>query len=303
MNSDEIKRQAVLWFMAIRPRTLALSFSPVVLGTVLALVEKPESANWLLPGLVILAAVAIQAGTNLFNDSADYINGTDDQQRIGPERITATGQATPAEVTRAGYLMFLLAGMIGIYLVWVGGLPILLLGILSLTAGFAYSHGPWPISRTPLGELFVILFFGIAAVAGTYYLHTRNFNPGLLLWGVAIGLPAAAVLLVNNTRDVEGDTRAGRRTLAILLDLTHVRVVYALFMLLPFVLIVLASTLASYPLGSLLGLVTLPWFMGNALLFWRTMPGPEMNRLLVRTVRAQLLLTLALSVGLYLSLL
>ena len=301
MGFNELKRHFNLWFQAIRPRTLALSISPVLMGSVLAWVDYPDRARLLLPLLIIIAAVAIQAATNLFNDSADYLNGTDDETRIGPQRITASGQATPEEVMRAGYLLYGVATLIGIYLVQLGGWPILLLGILSLLAGYAYSHGPWPISRSPFGELFVILFFGIGAVVGTYYLHTHLFHPVLVLWGLVAGFPAAAVLLVNNTRDRESDARAGRRTLPILAELSVVRWVYTTLMLLPFALMLWAGSISNYSAAVWVSWLAIFWSVGSVSMFWRITPGPVMNPLLGKTVRAQLIMVVFLALGLFLS--
>ncbi|MCG8427196.1 MAG: 1,4-dihydroxy-2-naphthoate octaprenyltransferase [Chromatiales bacterium] len=301
MGAETLKRPLVIWLMAIRPRTLALSVSPVLLATALAAVDQPDGIEWHLPLLIILAALAIQAGTNLFNDSADYLNGTDNETRIGPARVTASGLATPAEVMRAGYLAFLLAGVIGLYLVWLGGLPILLLGICSLLAGYAYSRGPWPISRTPFGELVVVLFFGLGAVVGTYYLQTGSYRAVLLLWGALVGLPAAAVLLVNNTRDVVSDTRAGRRTLAILLQPGARYSIYAGLMLMPFLLLLSAVLAAAYPYWALLGGVALPIAVSACVRFCKLEPSPEMNGLLKQTVQTQLLMVAGVCTGLVLA--
>ena len=160
-----------IWLAAIRPKTLSLSLTPVIVGTALAYADTGSIA-WL-PGIgALLAAALIQAGTNLHNDVSDFESGTDTAERLGPLRATAQGWIEPGKVRAAYMFSFAMAFILGIYLVFVGGWPILALGLLSLAAAVAYSAGPYPISSYPVGELFVFVFFGLAAVAGSYYLQT-----------------------------------------------------------------------------------------------------------------------------------
>ncbi|MFP4648377.1 MAG: 1,4-dihydroxy-2-naphthoate octaprenyltransferase [Halorhodospira sp.] len=205
----------VVW-QAIRPRTLPLSLSPVLAGSAVGWVE----TGGVRPDITLaaaLSAAAIQIGTNLQNDAADTLNQTDSAGRVGPVRVTERGWLSPRQVLGAAYASFIFALLCGLYLVALGGVPILILGLLSLAAAYAYSGGPFPISRGPLGEVFVIFFFGLVAVGGVAYLYSGGVSPPALIMGTVVGLPAAAVLLVNNLRDREGDHCAGRRTLAILL--------------------------------------------------------------------------------------
>ena len=224
------------WLAAIRPRTLGLSVSPVLLGTALAFAEtgRVHAGVFL---ATLLAALLIQIGTNPHNDVADFLRGTDTPERLGPARATAQGWLSPQAVSRAAILAFALALVAGLFLAWVGGWPIVVLGLVSLAAGAAYSGGPWPLSSLPVGELFVFLFFGVVAVAGSHYLQTGYWSAAALLGGAILGLPAAAVLLVNNFRDRHGDARAGRRTLAILLPAPGSHRAYAVMMLAPFALL------------------------------------------------------------------
>ena len=224
-----------LWWQAARPRTLTIAATPVIAGTALAWSQGAHPA-WLAALAALFAALLIQAGTNLHNDAADYERGNDTAARIGPPRVTAAGWATPRAVKRAAFLAFAGAFASGTYLVAVGGWPILAIGLASLAAAWAYSGGPRPISYTPLGELFVLVFFGIFAVAGSHYLQSGHLSATALLAGLAIGAPAAAVLLVNNYRDLDGDKAAGRRTLAAVLGRAGAQRLYGFLMLLPFVL-------------------------------------------------------------------
>ncbi len=224
------------WIMAARPRTLSLSMTPVAVGAALA-----WAAVGRIDGLAVLAALVgsmfIQIGTNLHNDAADSERGGDGPDRIGPPRVTASGLLSAGAVKRGAAACFAAAGLMGLYLVFVGGWPILLLGVLSILSGWAYTGGPLPIAYTPMGELFVVAFFGIGAVCGAYWLCAADLGSLPLEAGLALGLMAGAVLLVNNSRDAEADARVGRRTLAIVAGRQITAWIYAGLMLLPFALL------------------------------------------------------------------
>jgi 1,4-dihydroxy-2-naphthoate octaprenyltransferase len=222
----------VHWVEATRPKTLLLAASPVVAGVALAAAQTGQLAPYTAL-LTLLASVSIQAGTNLHNDVADFERGTDTQGRLGPPRATAQGWFTPAQVKTGAHLAFGLAFAIGILLALRGGWPIVALGLMSLAAGYAYTGGPRPIAYGPYGELFVLAFFGVAAVWGSHYLQTLATGPDAGLLGLALGLPAAAVLLLNNYRDLETDRAAGRRTLAQVIGPARVRWLYAALLLIP----------------------------------------------------------------------
>jgi 1,4-dihydroxy-2-naphthoate octaprenyltransferase len=269
----------------------------VLAGTALAWAEGP-GPRWGVVAAVLAAAVLIQAGTNLHNDVEDFERGGDDRTtRVGPPRATAEGWLTPAQVRAAAYGCFATAFLAGLYLVWVGGWPILALGVASIAAGIAYSGGPRPIAYTPLGELFVWVFFGLAAVAGTYYLQAGRLDPAAWWAGAALGLPAAAVLVVNNFRDRDNDRRAGRRTSAVLLGRRSSLLLYGALMLGPFPLLAALGPSASWP-AALLPLAALPRGIGLARRLARTPPGRALNPLLGATARYQLWLAGLLAAGL-----
>src|SRR5262245_25427724 len=200
--------------MAARPRTLSLSMTPVVVGTALAWAVE-RRVHWLAVIAALIASAFIQLGTNLHNDAADSRRGGDGPDRVGPPRATASGLLEGTAVNRAACACFTVAAVMGIYLIWVGGLPIFLLGVLSIVSGWAYTGGPLPIAYSPFGELFVVAFFGLVAVCGTYWLCTGTLGSAAIHAGLAVGCLTGAVLLVNNHRDAEADARVGRRTLAI----------------------------------------------------------------------------------------
>ena len=281
------------WLAAIRPRTLGLSVSPVLLGTVLAWADQGV-LHWPPALAALLAAMAIQIGTNLHNDAADYLKGTDTPDRLGPPRASALGLLDAHRVRRAAFAAFGVAFLLGIYLVYAGGWPILFLGLASLAAGAAYSGGPWPISESPLGELFVWLFFGLGAVGGSYWLQAGQLSWSLFSPAAALGAFAAAVLVVNNYRDRYTDARAGRKTLGVLLPPVGSRLIYAGLMLGPFLLpgILWRDGLQWWLLPALLAALYLVWRM------FHLPHGRQLNGLLGNTARFQLFFSLLFSAGL-----
>lgn len=283
-----------VWWTAARPRTLSIAVTPVVLGTAIAWAEGAAHA-WLPALAALLCALLIQAGTNLHNDAADFERGNDTPERVGPLRVTAAGWAPPADVRHVAFAAFAAAFALGVYLVAVGGWPILLVGLASLAAGWAYSGGPQPISHTPFGELFVWIFFGLNAVAGSHWLQTQQPSAMALLGGAALGSLAAAVLMVNNYRDLDGDIKAGRRTLAAVLGAAGARRAYAAMMLAPFAVPLLFAS-QGRP-GALLALGALPLCVRAIARIARGEAGAALNLLLAGTARAGFVFGLLLAIG------
>ncbi len=284
------------WIMAARVRTLSLSVTPVAVGAALA---------WAVEGKVrplsvvvaLVGAMAIQIGTNLHNDAVDSERGGDGPDRVGPPRVTAAGLLSVTGVKRGAAACFAIAVLLGLYLVYIGGLPILLLGVLSILSGFAYTGGPLPIAYTPLGELFVVAFFGVGAVGGTYWLCAARLGQAAIVGGVAVGLFAAAVLTVNNHRDAEADARSGRKTLAITAGPRATAWLYAGMMLLPFAMLPLLGE--HLPRGHVWPpLITLPPTLAVISRFAREPPGRGFNRILVETAQIQLAYGVLLCLGL-----
>ena len=284
------------WFLACRPKTLSVSLSPVLVGTAVAW-HDTHRILWLPLLAAALGAAFIQIGTNLFNDVGDYLRGTDTPDRLGPRRATAEGWLGAGAVRLGAWLAFALAFLCGIYLVGHGGWPIVAIGLASLAAGWAYTGGPKPIAYGPLGEIFVFVFFGLVAVGGSYYLQTLTLTAVALIAAALVGIHAAAVITVNNYRDLDGDARNGKNTLAVLLGRPATRQVYTLEMLAPFLLLLLLAPglgwLAALPLFSL------PLAIGLIRRFHREAPGPVFNAILAASAGLQLafalLLTLAFS--------
>lgn len=281
-----------LWLAAIRPRTLTIAVAPVVAGAGLAF-SLSHTLHILPLVATLLGAVLIQAGTNLWNDVSDALRGGDQPMRQGPPRVTALGWATPETVRRAALISFAAAAAVGLYLAVLGGWPVVALGLASLAAGWAYSGGPKPIAYTALGEVFVLAFFGIGAVAGTLWLQLHTLPPQALVLGIAIGLPAGAVLMANNYRDLEADRLIGRRTLAICLGPDGAKAAYAGMVLAPFAILMLPTA----PAGGWVALVAAPLAIKLVLAFATQARGPAFNRILAATARFQLVLAALVTVG------
>lgn len=289
-------KKSAAWFLACRPKTLSVSLAPVLVGTAVAW-QAQQAVLWLPFWAAVLGAAFIQIGTNLFNDVGDYLRGTDQPGRIGPARATAEGWLTPRAVQAGAWLCFALAFICGIYLVWHGGWPIVLIGLASLAAGWAYTGGPHPIAYGPLGELFVLIFFGLVAVGGSYYLQTGSLSANALLAATLLGIHAAAVITVNNYRDHDGDARCGKNTLAVRLGRPAMRRFYAAEMLLPYLLWPLLASGAGW--AAWLPLLALPLALGLIRRFWVEAPGPVFNRLLAATAGHQFVFSVLVS-GAYL---
>lgn len=287
------------WLLAFRPKTLSISLVPVMVGSSVAYAE--TGAILWLPLLVALAAaMLIQIGTNLHNDVSDFERGADGDERLGPPRAAASGWLSPAAVRRAAFACFGLAMLLGVYLVWHGGWPILLLGLASLAAGWAYTGGPRPIAYSAFGELFVWLFFGLGAVMGSYYLQTLRLGWDALVAATMVGLFAAAVIVVNNYRDLDSDRKIGKNTLAERLGRSASQVEYALLLLAPYLLLPLLAGLtgSGWKLG--LPLLSLPLAFSLLRRFRSEPPGPVFNRILAQTAQLQLAFGILLSMGLLL---
>ena len=199
--------------LAIRPKTLPAAVVPVVVG---AAVAGAAGKFVLMPMLAaLLGAILIQIGTNFANDYYDFKSGADNEDRLGPTRVTQAGLIDATTVRNAMVGTFALSALVGVYLVMVGGWPILVLGVLSIMSGVAYTGGPYPLGYHGLGDLFVFLFFGIAAVCGTYWVQAVEWSWVAFAASIPVGLLSVAILVVNNVRDIDTDRVAGKNTLAV----------------------------------------------------------------------------------------
>jgi 1,4-dihydroxy-2-naphthoate polyprenyltransferase len=233
---------ARIWFMAARPRTLPAALAPVLVGSAAAFHELqgfplPEDFRWGNFLAALIGALFIQIGTNLANDYSDAKRGADTEDRLGPVRVTASGLAAPRRVLRATWAAFAVAGLAGLYLAIEVGPEILAIGILSIAAGVLYTGGPRPYGYEGLGEVFVFVFFGLVAVNGSWYVQLEQLDLAPLLLSIPVGLLSAAILVVNNIRDIDTDRRAGKRTLAVRLGRERTRSLYTAMIALAYLLL------------------------------------------------------------------
>jgi 1,4-dihydroxy-2-naphthoate polyprenyltransferase len=282
-----------IWVMAARLRTLPAAIAPVLVGTALAGTEDRFRVGAFIAAL--LGAIFIQVGTNLSNDYSDARRGADTEDRLGPVRVTAGGLVPPRQVLMATYITFGLAVLCGAYLVYVAGPLLLAIGAASILAGILYTGGPRPYGYEGLGEVFVFLFFGIVAVTGSYFVQQEKLEWEAFALAVPVGLLAAAILVVNNVRDIDTDRRAGKRTLAVRLGRPRTRTLYSAMLLVADVaLIPVAFALSPWVL---LPVLTIPLAARLARTVRAHVDGPTLNAALARTGMLQLAFCVLLSAG------
>jgi 1,4-dihydroxy-2-naphthoate octaprenyltransferase len=295
-----VRETVSAWLLAARPKTLTASLSPVLLGTGLAASFSPQPVSFLLAALALASALCIQVGTNLVNDAADFEKGADTSERLGPVRVTQSGLLHGRHVMLGAAAFFLAAALLGIPLIVAGGTPILVVGVLSLVAGYAYTAGPLPLAYLGLGEVFVLLFFGVAAVKGMAFVLTgQGLSPWAEVAALQVGLQSSALLAVNNCRDIEGDLRAGKRTLAARFGLRFARTEIAALVAVPYLLGV-AWVISGRPWAGFLPLATLPLAVRLVRGVWIEPPSRRFNRFLAQMALLQVLFCVLAAVGLVL---
>jgi 1,4-dihydroxy-2-naphthoate polyprenyltransferase len=286
-----------LWLLAARPRTLPAAIAPVLVGTALAGSEDVFRALPFVAALI--GSVFIQIGTNLSNDYSDARRGADTEDRLGPVRVTAGGLMPPRRVLIGTYVAFGVAVAAGLYLAAVAGWELLVVGAASILAGVLYTGGPRPYGYEGLGELFVFLFFGIVAVAGSYFVQTEELRWEAFVLAVPVGLLASAILVVNNVRDIETDRRAGKHTLAVKLGRENTRTLFAGMVVVAFLVPpLLVPALSAWVLLPLAALPLAPPLVRTVAT--RT-DGPALNGALAGTGRLLAVYTLLLAGGVLLS--
>lgn len=241
------------WIEGARLRTLPLAFAPVAIGSGAAAVS--DQFNGPLALLCLVVALALQIGVNYSNDYSDGIRGTDDF-RVGPARLTGSGAARPKRVLAVALAFFGLSAVAGAAIVVLTGFWwFLIVGAVAIVAAWYYTGGKRPYGYAGLGEVMVFLFFGLIATVGTTFVQTGTFSQESLLGGIGIGLIACAVLVVNNIRDIETDTLAGKRTLAVRMGRTPSAVLFAFLMLIPFAIVIYLALFYSAMFVTLFGLL------------------------------------------------
>ena len=271
---------ARLWVMAARPRTLPAAASSVVAGTALAWRDGSFLLGPALAALVI--AVLLQVGSNLANDVYDDERGADTPDRLGPTRVTQAGLLTRSQVKRGMAVVFGVAFLLGVYLTFVRGWLVLVVGAACIVAAIAYTGGPWPLGYHGLGEVFVFLFFGVAAVVGTYWVQTGSAAPVAWVVSIPMGLLITAIIVVNNLRDIEQDRAVGKRTLSVRMGVNATKIEYLACVIGAYVVIAVAAAVGLMSPWTLLVLGSVPvaWVASRVVL---TQTGRALNGALART--------------------
>ena len=285
--------------MAARVRTLPAAVGPVLVGTALAGYQDVFHPLRFVAALI--GAVFIQVGTNLSNDYSDARRGADTEDRLGPVRITAGGLVPPRQVLLATYISFGVAVAAGAYLIAVAGWQLLLVGAASILAGVLYTGGPRPYGYEGLGEVFVFLFFGIVAVAGSYFVQVERLDWEAFALAVPVGLVAAGILMVNNIRDIETDRRAAKRTLMVRLGRRRARVLFALTIYSAYVLLVITWLFGPLTVWVILPWLTVPVAAETVREVRNRVDAPSLNRALAQTGMLQLAFCMLLAAGILLS--
>lgn len=286
------------WILAIRPRTLPAAAAGVAAGSALAL---HDHAFRPLPALAaLLVAVLLQIGSNLANDVFDYERGADSGRSHGPLRVTQSGMLAPAQVKAGMLVVFSLAALLGLYLAFVSAWQVLLVGAVAILSAILYTAGPFPLGYYGLGDLFVFLFFGLACVAGTYYVQAGRLSLAAWWTSLPVGLIIVGILVVNNLRDLESDRLAGKHTLAALLGGRFAKGEYLACLLVAFLCLPVLCVLGVLPWGALLAWLSLP-------LAWKatrtvfTQTGRALNAALAGTGQLALAFSLLFLIGMLLS--
>ena len=275
-----------------RPRTLGAAIVPVVVATALASTER--GTIWWRALAALVVALALQIGVNYANDYSDGVRGTDANRR-GPLRLTATGTATARSVRNAAVIAFACAAAVGLALSIAVDLRLLLVGAASIAAAALYTGGPRPYGYSGLGEVAVLGFFGVVATLGSVYVQLEHLPASAWIAALAVGLPAVAILVVNNLRDIETDRVSGKRTLAVRIGAARTRVM--------FVACLVGALVAAVALGAvhppaLIGVLAAPLAIAPARIVMRKTDPPSLVRALVATARFQLVLGALLAIGL-----
>jgi len=285
------------WIMAARPATLTAAFAPVAVGTACA--WRVEGFRWDAAFAALIGAFLIQVATNFANDMFDFEKGADTEERLGPTRAAQAGLLSVAQLRRGIIVSFAMALGTGVYLTWIAGPAVIVIGLASMAAGLAYTGGPFPLAYNGLGDVFVMAFFGFVAVCGTTFVQALYVPEIAWLASIPIGALATGILVVNNVRDFEGDGRAGKTTLVVRFGrLSGVRE-YALLLLASYATPIVLYLLGWSSVWVCLPLLTLPW----ALRLFRSVlndRGVALNQTLAGTAKLLSAFGVLLAIGIVL---
>ena len=290
-----MRTRAGLWIAGARPRTLTAAAVPVAVGAAAAVGESGGAAvPWERAGLALIVAFGLQIGANYANDYADGVRGADGANRIGPMRLVGSGAASPQSVKRAAVAASAVAVAVGAFLAATVGWELVVVGLFSLFACWGYTSGPRPYGYMGLGEVFVFVFFGLVATAGTAYVLLEEFSLFALACGVPVGLWAVALLVANNLRDLSGDAAVGKHTLAVRLGDRRTRRLYVTVLELSYAAALLISLTGRAAAAAAIGV---PLAISPIRRVLKGAAGQEMIGVLAASARVQLVSGLAMAWG------
>ncbi len=281
--------------MASRPKTLPAALVPVIVGSALAVSE--DKFKFIYSLIALICSLLIQIGTNFVNDLYDFMKGADNEKRKGPIRVLASGLITRKEMEIGSFIIFFTAFLLGLILVMKAGLLILIIGVLSILAGIAYTAGPFPLAYNGLGDIFVFMFFGIVGTMGTYYIQTEKLSIISFLSSIPVGALITNILVVNNYRDIEEDQAAGKRTLAVIFGKNFARFQYIFLLIVSFLVPALLFFFYKFSFWILLPLLTLPIAFRLILMLFR-LEGLQLNKTLELTAKFSAIFGLLFAAGL-----
>jgi 1,4-dihydroxy-2-naphthoate octaprenyltransferase len=283
-----------IWILAARPKTLPAAAASAILGNALAIGAGKFN---LLPALAtICISILLQIGANFANDLFDFQRGADTTQRLGPLRVTQAGLLTPKQVSLGMILVFGVSSLLGLYLTRVAGWPVIIIGLSAILAALAYTGGPFPFGYHSLGDLFVFIFFGLAAVGGTYYVQTLSQSTASTMAGIGMGLLITNILVVNNVRDIETDIAANKITMAVRLGKKGSRLEYLVCLVVAYLIPLILIFITRSYLASLLTWLSIPL----AIRLYKDLSrssGRALNRTLAGTANLALLYAILFSIG------
>lgn len=285
------------WFLASRPKTLLAALVPVLVGSAIAVNDGTFAP--LAAFIALICAILLQVGSNFVNDLYDFLAGSDKPDRVGPTRVLASGIISAKEMKVGIFLVFLTSFILGMYLVFLGGWLILLIGVISILSAFAYTAGPFPLSYNGLGDIFVFLFFGLIGTVGTYFVQSGSIT-ALSLWAsIPVGALITNILVVNNYRDIEEDKSNGKYTLAVKYGHRFTRFQYIGFMIVSYLILFVVyytfkqSWVVFLPLLSLPIAIRLMWMIYKY-------KGTALNKTLELTAKLSAIYGILFAVGIIL---
>ncbi len=287
------------WWLALRPKTLVIGVAVVGVGVAAAALQVEVRPG---PALgALFGALLLQVASNFANDLFDFRKGADGADRLGPTRAVAAGLLSERQMVVGLVLVLAAAALVGVWLTVVGSWPILAIGLTGMAAAVLYTAGPWPLAYHGLGDLFVFAYFGLAAVAGTAHLQTGTWEPISFALGVPMGCLGAAVLTVNNIRDLDTDAAAGKRTIPVRLGRSRARAWFGLLLFTPYLVVSALVATSALPPRAAAALLSLPLAVHVFRVVDTRTDGPSLNRALGRTAALLLLFGVLLAAGLVIS--